>query len=80
MAYRPIWLAKSRQTSLERAHFALLVPNDEYIHKDPNDSGGACIGTKFHVVGAPMVGYMHQFKRGWDCNTSQGLEKMVRIG
>jgi hypothetical protein len=53
MSTRTVYLASSRQSSRQRAHFALFVPS-------AND---ASIGTLIHVVGAPMAGYSLQFKR-----------------
>ena len=80
MASRPIWLAKFRSTALQRAHFALFVPSDAYIEQDPNDRIKPCVGTLIHVVGLPMAGFRHEFKRNYDISQTTRLEKMVRIG
>lgn len=79
MAQRPVWLAKSRGSRSQRAHFSIFVPNAADAAIDPN-AGSSCKGTVIHVVGAPMAGYGHEFKRNHDPSTSQDLENMVRIG
>ncbi|KND87420.1 hypothetical protein TOPH_07924 [Tolypocladium ophioglossoides CBS 100239] len=80
MAQRPVWLAKSRGSKSQRSHFAIFIPNAADATKDPNVRSDSCKGTLIHVVGTPMNGYGHEFKRNYDCSPSQSLEKLVHIG
>ncbi|RMD40423.1 hypothetical protein DV735_g4682, partial [Chaetothyriales sp. CBS 134920] len=80
MVQRPVWLAKFRGSKSQRAHFALFIPNATHANRNPNDRSAACKGTIIHVVGAPMAGYAHEFKRNYDCGASQDLENLVQIG
>lgn len=80
MAHRPVWLAKRRSSRSQRAHFAIFVPNAADATKDPNVRSVPCKGTSIHVVGAPMAGFQHEFKRNDDCGPDQDLETLVQIG
>lgn len=52
---RTLHLITSRNSSKQRAHFGIFVPSGA----DPDT------GTVIHVVGAPMAGYMLEFKRNY---------------
>lgn len=80
MPSRPVWLAKSRISKSQRAHFAIWILNAADASKDPNTRSVPCRGTVIHVVGSPMAGYQHQFKRNHACGSAQDLESLVQIG
>ncbi|KAI1774801.1 hypothetical protein F4818DRAFT_418984 [Hypoxylon cercidicola] len=83
MSHRPIYLAKFRQASHQRAHFGIFVPNINHSPEDPNIKSAKVIGTVYHVVGAPMCGYIHEFKRNYDVydgSDTEDLEKLVPLG
>lgn len=71
MPTRTIYLTKSRTSRSQRAHFAIFVPSPSNPSK----------GTLVNAVGAPMAGYMLEFKRN-DCpvNTQQGHCEFFPIG
>ncbi|KEZ41051.1 hypothetical protein SAPIO_CDS7096 [Scedosporium apiospermum] len=76
---RPVYLAKSRRGQ-QRAHFAIFIPHAAYSGLDPNDRSKPCIGTVIQVVGAPMLGYAHEFKRNYDREDADGVETFVHLG
>ncbi|KAF2757270.1 hypothetical protein EJ05DRAFT_500813 [Pseudovirgaria hyperparasitica] len=80
MTYSPVWLCKYRRSSNMRYHFALFIPNKAYVSQNPQDKNEVCKGTIIHVVGAPMAGYSHEFKRNYDTSTSDQLRGLVHIG
>lgn len=80
MSWHPIYLAKYRLSPFQRAHFAIFIPNLEDASKHPNDRSTLCKGTLINVVGAPMAGYIYEFKRDHCCAESKDLEKLVQIG
>lgn len=53
MPTRTIYLTKSRTSRSQRAHFAIFVPSPSTLSK----------GTLINAVGAPMAGYILEFKR-----------------
>lgn len=71
MPTRTIYLTKSRTSRSQRAHFAIFVPSPSNPSK----------GTLINAVGAPMAGYMLEFKRN-DCpeTTQQGHCEFFSIG
>jgi hypothetical protein len=78
---RPVYLALFRNNKIQRAHFAIFIPNAGFVLQDPNNrSLGECKGTLIHVIGAPMAGYRHEFRRAYDIGQSKELERTVRIG
>lgn len=79
MATRLVWLAKSRNSKAQRAHFAVFIPNTAHAAQDPNDRSIPCLGTQIHVVGTPMTGYVHEFKRNFDAASSPDIERLVRL-
>lgn len=56
MAPRTIYLVSLRPSPRQRAHFAIWVPTAA----DPQ------VGSLINVVGAPVIGFSHEFKRGYD--------------
>lgn len=53
MTLRTIYLISSRGAEAQRAHFAIFVPSDAQPDR----------GTLIQAVGAPMTGYVLEFKR-----------------
>ncbi|CAG9955540.1 unnamed protein product [Clonostachys rosea f. rosea IK726] len=83
MSNRSMYLAKYRNTTTQRAHFAIFIPNAEYdragLSQDYRSS--PCKGTKIHVVGEPMLaGFQLEIKHNYECDTSQDLNELVHIG
>jgi hypothetical protein len=70
MATRTIQLISYRNSSKQRAHFAIFVPSGA----NPD------LGTLIHVVGAPMAGYMLEFKRNYSPTMTQERHEMYPIG
>ncbi|KAB8261535.1 hypothetical protein BDV32DRAFT_121454 [Aspergillus pseudonomiae] len=70
MAPRTIYLVSFRPAPSQRAHFAIFVPSAI----DP------LIGSLIHVVGAPMAGFAHEFKRGYDPSLTTQPYEMWPIG
>lgn len=56
MATRKIYLISARNTPFQRAHFSIFVPSATNPDR----------GTKIHAVGAPMAGYVLEFKRNYN--------------
>ncbi|KAI3299831.1 hypothetical protein DTO002I6_2058 [Penicillium roqueforti] len=56
MATRKIYLISARSTPFQRAHFSIFVPSATNPDR----------GTKIHAVGAPMAGYVLEFKRNYN--------------
>ncbi|KAE8338367.1 hypothetical protein BDV24DRAFT_166392 [Aspergillus arachidicola] len=56
MAPRTIYLISFRPATSQRAHLAIWVPS----------AGESKHGSLIHVVGAPMAGFCHEFKRGYN--------------
>ncbi|KAL4960401.1 uncharacterized protein BDV14DRAFT_145804 [Aspergillus stella-maris] len=54
--FRAIYLLTSRQSPRQRSHFAIFIPSPS----TPST------GTLINVVGAPMAGFYHEFKRGYN--------------
>ncbi|GIK07578.1 hypothetical protein Aspvir_003244 [Aspergillus viridinutans] len=70
MAPRTIYLISYRQAPSQRAHFAIFVPSAT----DPEK------GSVIHAVGAPMAGYSHEFKRGYNPTLTRRRYEMWPIG
>jgi hypothetical protein len=56
MAPRTIYLIAFRPGTRQRAHFAIWVPS----------AANPQVGSLIHVVGAPMAGFSHEFKRAYN--------------
>ncbi|KAF4770948.1 hypothetical protein N7455_005998 [Penicillium solitum] len=56
MATRTIYLISARNKSFQRAHFSIFVPSATNPDRE----------TKIHAVGAPMAGYVLEFKRNYN--------------
>jgi hypothetical protein len=70
MATRTLQLISSRNSPKQRAHFAIFVPSAA----NPDS------GTLIQVVGAPMVGYMLEFKRNYSPTMTQEPHEIYPIG
>jgi hypothetical protein len=75
MSLRPIYLLVDGRTSKSGGHFAIFIPNaPENANQPPSSSSttnpSCCTGTVIHVVGNPLIGFHHEFKRNY--NTSDG--------
>ncbi|CAG7935421.1 unnamed protein product [Penicillium salamii] len=70
MATRTIQLVSFRNVSSQRAHFAIFVPSAA----DPKR------GTLIHAVGAPMAGYILEFKRNYSPAMTQQRHETFPIG
>lgn len=71
MTRRTIHLIASRNAEAQRAHFAIFVPSE----KGPEQ------GTLIEAVGAPMAGYMLEFKRNYSPpNDSVENYEIIPIG
>ncbi|RDW81305.1 uncharacterized protein DSM5745_04862 [Aspergillus mulundensis] len=67
---RTIYLMTSRSSSRQRAHFAIFVPSTAsststsiQMGTDTSTDVGNRSGTLINVIGAPMLGFMHEFRR-----------------
>lgn len=82
MSYRAVYLAKFGPAH-QRSHFAIFLPNREYNTSTLAETfqTETCIGTIIHVVGEPVIaGFAHEFKRNFNCTTSQDLRSLVPLG
>ena len=70
MSSRTLFLLMYRAQTIQRAHFGIWVA----------DSEGGDIGTKIHVVGNPMIGFVLQFKRKYDPKETAGAPEIIPIG
>jgi hypothetical protein len=77
MASRPIYLFVYSRTPKARGHFAIFVPND--ANQTPS-TGQPCKGTIIHVVGNPLQGFYHEFKRNYDTYDELRPMTMVLLG
>ncbi|KAI1362943.1 hypothetical protein F5Y08DRAFT_310726 [Xylaria arbuscula] len=83
MSTRSIYLAKSRVTPSQRAHFAIFIPD---ISSDRPEASKdfkttSTIGTKIHVVGEPIIaGFMLEIKRCYECWGEVDLQQLVYLG
>ncbi|KAM3422417.1 hypothetical protein BST61_g2768 [Cercospora zeina] len=77
MTPRAIYLARYRESTRQRAHFALFVPNeaDDRAGLSQNYRDSPCRGTVIHVVGEPIIA-----GRNYDCSNSRRLGALVRLG
>ncbi|EFE43416.1 hypothetical protein TRV_01801 [Trichophyton verrucosum HKI 0517] len=69
MTPRPLYLVTFRTGPSQRKHFAIFLPNE----------GDSQQGTVIHVVGAPMAGYQHEFKRNYNPFTSAIFHTVTEI-
>jgi hypothetical protein len=71
MTLRTVHLIASRNAEAQRAHFAIFVPAD----------GAPEQGTLIEAVGAPMTGYMLEFRRNYSpSNDSLENYEIIPIG
>ncbi|KAK0103141.1 hypothetical protein ONS95_014941 [Cadophora gregata] len=70
MSTRKLYLIASRNSAKQRAHFSIFIPSISNPDK----------GTAIHVVGAPMAGYMLEFKRHYSPAEAEEKYEMWRIG
>jgi hypothetical protein len=70
MAPRTIYLLAFRPGPRQRPHFAIWVPTAA----DPK------VGSLIHVVGAPVAGFSHEFKRGYDPTQTNQRYQIWPIG
>lgn len=71
MAPRTIYLISSRDVPIQRAHFAIFIPAETLSDQ----------GTLIHAVGAPMTGYILEFKRNYSpSEDSPGQYSLFPIG
>lgn len=71
MPSRKIYLISSRNAEFQRAHFAIFVP----AAAEPDQ------GTLIQAVGAPMTGYILEFKRNYSpVNDTQEHYSLVQLG
>lgn len=73
----PLYLALSRPSPSQRAHFALYIPSLSSLGLDPNSEGR---GTLIHVVGAPMAGFQHEVLREHACWEARPKRACTRLG
>ncbi|KAL4895066.1 hypothetical protein BDV59DRAFT_174388 [Aspergillus ambiguus] len=70
MLPRTIYLVLTRPATSQRAHFAIFVPSATNPQR----------GSLINVVGAPMMGFMHEFQRGYDLGTIDTPHETYAIG
>jgi hypothetical protein len=70
MSTRTVFLLVYRVQRSQRAHFGIWVPYEE-VGVD---------GTVIHVVGAPMVGFMLEFKRRYNPKETARHPDLVPLG
>ncbi|KAL5358672.1 hypothetical protein BJX96DRAFT_146998 [Aspergillus floccosus] len=70
MASRTVYLVATRPSPSQRAHFAIFVPS----------ATNPQIGSIINVVGAPMMGFIHEFKRGYNLATIDTPYETCPIG
>ncbi|KAJ5591839.1 uncharacterized protein N7459_002208 [Penicillium hispanicum] len=70
MMPRTISLISSRNAEFQRAHFAIFVP----AQADPNH------GTLIQAIGAPMTGYVLEFKRNYSPADTTEPYTLIPIG
>ncbi|BCS22029.1 uncharacterized protein APUU_30254A [Aspergillus puulaauensis] len=69
MTSRTVSLVSYRSTQSQRAHFGVFVP-----------SADEAVGTLIQVVGAPMVGYVLEFKRNYCPDLTQRANSLFALG
>ncbi|KAF9888162.1 hypothetical protein FE257_009157 [Aspergillus nanangensis] len=67
---RTVYLLSCRPRPSQRAHFAIFVPSAP----DPTK------GTAIHVVGAPMAGFVLEFKRNYVPDEETEPHELVPVG
>lgn len=85
MSHRSVYLAKHREHSNQRTHFAIFIPNTSTTADDKDQAidfkTKSCKGTVIQVVGEPLMsGFVHNIKRNFDCQTSHDLKELVFLG
>jgi hypothetical protein len=70
MATRTIYLISFRNAPSQRAHFSIFVPSAAEPKR----------GTLIHAVGAPMAGYILEFKRNYSPDLTQQRHETFAIG
>jgi hypothetical protein len=79
MASRPLYLLVNGRTSKARGHFAIFIPNASDVDQAPSKDW-SCAGAVIHVVGNPMIGFHHQFKRNFNTYGWKTLVTAVLLG
>jgi hypothetical protein len=70
MSTRTVFLLVYRVQRNQRAHFGIWIPYEE----------SGVEGTVIHVVGAPMVGFMLEFKRRYNPKETARHPELVPLG
>jgi hypothetical protein len=70
MSTRTVFLLVYRVQRNQRAHFGIWIPYEE----------GSVEGTVIHVVRAPMVGFMLEFKRRYNPKETARRPELVPLG
>jgi hypothetical protein len=67
---RPIYIVKLKGQPNRRSHMMIYIPNISSIshHLDGNQEGHPSPGTVLQVIGAPMLGYNHEFIHNYNIN------------
>ncbi|KAF2225527.1 hypothetical protein BDZ85DRAFT_316700 [Elsinoe ampelina] len=77
----PLYLAKYQPTPSQRRHFGVFIPYPSHAHHDPNDKTTPILGCQMHVIGNPMSGFVHEFKRAFNpFAEGEKCEKLVLLG
>ncbi|KAF7195059.1 hypothetical protein HII31_03527 [Pseudocercospora fuligena] len=80
---RSLYLAKSRISPSQRAHFGIFYPhgNEPDHNLEEAYSSPPCKGTIIHVVGEPLMsGFTLQFKRNCDEASLPDLKELIFLG
>ena len=62
---RSLWIFKRHAAGTGRKHMFVFIPNAAYADFDPSTSQ-TCTGTVIHVIGSPLLGFYHEFKRNYN--------------
>lgn len=79
MAQRPVYLFVYGRSSRSRGHFAIFIPNALDVNQPPSVNE-TCTGTVIHVVGSPLMGFYHEFKRNYNTYGSKSFSAAVLLG
>ncbi|KAF4553641.1 Hypothetical protein D9617_6g093720 [Elsinoe fawcettii] len=77
----PVYLAKYQPSPSQRRHFGIFIPYAAYAETNLGEQRTSVLGCQIHVVGTPMSGFAHEFKRNFNpFDDVEKCEKMVEIG
>ncbi|KAG8631132.1 hypothetical protein KVT40_000272 [Elsinoe batatas] len=77
----PLYLAKYQPTPSQRRHFGIFIPYPSHADHDPDDRPAPILGSQIHVIGNPMSGSVHEFKRAFNpFAKGERCEKLVLLG